>query len=46
MIKDWDGMELIWNHAICNELESSPYESSVLLTEPVFNHKEFREKMA
>ncbi|XP_036370416.1 actin-3-like [Octopus sinensis] len=45
VITNWDDMEKIWLHAF-KELKVAPAESSVLLTEAVFNPKDNREKMA
>ncbi|XP_014767996.1 actin, cytoplasmic 2-like [Octopus bimaculoides] len=45
IITNSDEMEKIWLHAF-KELKVAPAESSVLLTEAVFNSKDNREKMA
>ena len=45
IIKDWEGMEKIWNYIICQELKSSSEEQGMLLTEPPLNPKDNREKI-
>jgi len=44
VIKNWDDMELLWNH-IYEALEVKQDEHSVLLTEAVFNPYGNRERM-
>ncbi len=46
LIKDWDNMEKVWRHTICQEMKTLPEEQAVLLSEPPLNPKESRERMA
>ncbi|GAM25133.1 hypothetical protein SAMD00019534_083080 [Acytostelium subglobosum LB1] len=46
LIKDWDAMEHIWNHAFRYRLNTNPNEHPILLAEPSFNTKQIREKMS
>ncbi|EGG24833.1 hypothetical protein DFA_03078 [Cavenderia fasciculata] len=45
IVKDWDAMELIWNHTFYNELRTAPDEHAVHLTEAPLNPHKNREKM-
>ena len=44
-IKNWKGMEKIWNHTFHNQLKISPNEHPLLLTEIALNDKTNKEKM-
>ncbi|CAD8176785.1 unnamed protein product [Paramecium octaurelia] len=44
LIKNWEDMESIWNHAFFNELRINPKDHPVLLTEPMFFQESSREK--
>ena len=46
VIKDWDIMEKIWNYIFTNELNVDPKEYNVLITQPIKNIKENKEKIA
>ena len=46
IVNNWDDMEKIWGHVFTNELRVSPEEHNVMITEPMLNPKENREKMA
>jgi len=46
LVTDWEGMEEVWQHTFSNELRVAPDEHPVLLTEPAFNPKDNRRKMA
>lgn len=45
LVKNWDDMKELWQYGF-NRLEVAPKETKILLTEPVFNAKKAREKMA
>eukprot|EP01083_Nonionella_stella_P122125 367252_1 len=45
IITNWDQMEAIWYHAICNELCIVPEDHAILLTETTLNPKRIRRKM-
>jgi actin-related protein len=44
IIKDWENMERIWNYTMYQELHTIPEEQGILLTEPLLNPREHREK--
>ena len=44
IIKDWDSIERIWSEGF-NNLQVTDRDSPILMTEPIFNPKENREKM-
>ena len=44
IVTNWDDMEKLLLHTFKNELRVAPEEHPVLLTEPVFNQKSYREK--
>lgn len=46
LIYNWDSMEQIWQHIFENELEVTPKDRPIFLTEPLFNSLVNREKMA
>ena len=46
VIKDWDIMEKIWSYIFTNELRVAPEEHNILVTQPVNNIKENKEKIA
>ena len=46
IIKDWDIMEKIWKHIFKNELKVNPEEYKILITQPIKNIKENKEKIA
>src|SRR5688572_26160417 len=37
VVVDWDDMEMIWHHTFYNDLQKSPDEHPVMLTEAPFN---------
>ncbi|EFC48597.1 hypothetical protein NAEGRDRAFT_60310 [Naegleria gruberi] len=45
IIKNFDDMEVIWNHTFCNELKVNSENCCVMLSEVCLNPKEKREKM-
>ena len=45
IIKNFDDMEVIWNHTFCNELKVNSEDCCVMLSEVCLNPKEKREKM-
>eukprot|EP01083_Nonionella_stella_P236245 829918_1 len=44
VVTSWDAMERIWHHTFYNELRVQPEEHAVLVSEPVLNTKNNREK--
>lgn len=44
IVTDWDDMEVLWNHALHNELRVSPKDHPVFFTEPALNLKSNRER--
>jgi actin-related protein len=44
-IKQWDDMEMIWNHCMYKELKVSPQEHPLLLTDSVATSNKDREKI-
>ncbi|KAH7101113.1 beta-actin [Auriculariales sp. MPI-PUGE-AT-0066] len=44
VITNWDDMERIWDHAFQNELQVSPKDFPILLSEPPLNPKKNRER--
>jgi actin-like protein 6A len=44
LVHNWDALEKLWDHALCERLGMRSREHPVLLTEPAFNTKEIREK--
>ena len=46
VIKDWDVMEKIWAHIFVDKLKMEPCEHNVLITQPINNIKENKEKIA
>lgn len=44
-VLDWQAMEQVWHHTFFNELQISPEEQSVLLTEPPVNSFESRKQI-
>ncbi len=45
-IKNWDDMEKIWDYIFNKELEVNPSEYNVILTQPLMNSRDEKEKMA
>ena len=46
IVNNWDDMEKIWEYIFTNELSVDPKERNIMLTEPLMNPKENKEKMA
>ena len=46
IIKNLDEIEKIWNHIFTDELKIIPKSNNILLTEPIYNPKEQKEKEA
>ena len=46
LVKDWDGMEKIWQHIFYNELRVNPENQPVLISEPPLNPRPKRERTA
>lgn len=46
VVEDWDYMEKIWHHAFYNELNISPIDKTVILTEGILSPKRCRERTA
>ena len=46
IVTSWDDMEKVWEHALYGHLQVDPKDHPILLTEPPFNPKMNREKMA
>lgn len=44
VITNWEAMQKIWHHAFYSELRIAPEEHPILLTEPLLNPKEKRER--
>lgn len=44
-VEDWDALECVWRHSLCNVLLADPQEHPMLLVEPTFNSDDRREKM-
>ena len=45
IVTNWDDMEALWHHALCNELRVTPSDVGILHSECPMNHKVNREKM-
>ncbi|MDP2437515.1 MAG: hypothetical protein Q8P67_17365, partial [archaeon] len=45
VVKDWDGLEKVWDHAFVNEMRVNPSSSPVCLTEPPLMPRGDREHM-
>lgn len=45
LINNWDNMEKVWSHIFANELEATPKDRAIFLTEPLFNSLANREKI-
>jgi len=43
IIHNWDDMEIIWDYAFNEKMKIDPEESSIFMTEPLFNTKKQRE---
>src|SRR4051812_42298610 len=46
LVEDWDVMEQIWNYAFHSRLRVEPAEHPLFCTEPSWNAKENRHKLA
>ena len=46
VVKDWESLEKIWSHIFINELKVDPKEHNLLITQPIKNIKENKEKIA
>ena len=46
VVKDWESLEKIWSHIFTNELKVDPKEHNLLITQPIKNIKENKEKIA
>ena len=46
MIKDWESLEKIWNYIFTNELKVNQKEYNILISQPINNIKENKEKIA
>jgi actin beta/gamma 1 len=44
IIKNWEDMEILWNHIIYNEFQVAPEDHPILMTETSFNPKSIREQ--
>lgn len=45
IVQDWEGMDLIWDHAFHHQLHIHPSDCRVLLTDPALNPLENRRRM-
>ena len=45
VVRDWDGLEKLWEHTLLNELRADPSSSPLFLTEPPLLPKSDREQM-
>ncbi|EGD76875.1 actin [Salpingoeca rosetta] len=45
IVRNWEDMELVWDHTFYEKMKIDPTQSKVLLTEPPLNPKKNREKM-
>lgn len=45
IVQDWEGFEMICNHAFYNELRCNPEDSPIMFTEAPLNPKQNREKL-
>ena len=46
VITDWDACEAVWQYSLVDRLRATPSEHPLLITEPVFNPTDVRQKMA
>ena len=46
LVSDWDSLERLWSHLLLSELRVDPQQHPVLLSEPVHNTREARERAA
>ena len=44
LVSDWDSLERLWSHLLLSELRVDPQQHPVLLSEPVHNTREARER--